>query len=59
MVINADKTLLVTLDGNGINGWSIDPAAWANALCKTVQRNFSEEEWVTFFPAEPYQDVCP
>ena len=51
-----------TLASGGHDGtimlWDTDPESWLDRLCGIVGRNFSQEEWATYFPGEPYRKTC-
>ncbi len=56
---SADGKTLASVDHFGIKLWDLDPNHWVNLVCESVHRNFSQAEWVTFFPDEGYQKTCP
>lgn len=39
--------------------WEIDPLLWEQRACQIAGRNFSQAEWMEFFPGEEYRLTCP
>jgi WD40 repeat protein len=46
---NTDGTLIL---------WDADPQSWLARACRIVGRNFTRQEWGTYFPGEPYRKTC-
>ncbi len=46
-------------DDNTIILWDVDPHSWLARACRIVGRNFTRQEWDTYFPDEPYRKTCP
>ena len=38
--------------------WNVDPQSWLARACRIVGRNFSRQEWDTYFPGEAYRKTC-
>jgi len=38
--------------------WDIDPQLWIERTCRRVQRNFIQNQWIQYFPAEEYRKTC-
>jgi WD40 repeat protein len=51
----ADET---TGDGTIIL-WGIDLKSWLKYACEITGRNFTQSEWIQYFPIEPYRITCP
>jgi WD40 repeat protein len=39
--------------------WDLDPTSWIQKACQIAGRNFTQEEWVQYFPDEAYRTTCP
>jgi WD40 repeat protein len=49
---------IASYDG-GVYRWETDVDRSIDFACQMAGRNMTEEEWVEFLPAQPYQSVCP
>jgi WD40 repeat protein/energy-coupling factor transporter ATP-binding protein EcfA2 len=47
-------TSSVTEDGMIIERWDLNPVNWQVLACRRASRNFTQEEWMTYFPHDPY-----
>lgn len=45
--------------GDFILLWDMDPTSWITKACEFAGRNFTQEEWKTYFPADEYAITCP
>lgn len=36
----------------------IDPASWQRLACKIANRDLTKQEWLFYFPNEPYRKIC-
>ncbi len=39
--------------------WDLRLQSWQESACRTVNRNFTPEEWSFYFGSEPYRKTCP
>jgi WD40 repeat protein/serine/threonine protein kinase len=54
-----DGRSLMSVDINGrILFWDIDMSIWRQRACEVANRNFTQEEWVQFFPSSPFHETC-
>lgn len=54
-----DGQSLLSIDVNGkIIFWDIDMSIWQERACEIANRNFSQAEWIQFFPEAPYHETC-
>ena len=44
---------------NSIILWDTDQQSWIEKSCERPGRNFTQEEWVEYFPNEEYRITCP
>jgi hypothetical protein len=44
--------MLVDIEG-GVQRWDLHPEAWFEAVCRLAGRDFTDEEWQTYFPGDP------
>lgn len=56
--LSADGMTLFTNASDSIVMWSLDPAVQADAACDLAGREFSTEEWSTYFPGEEQVATC-
>ncbi len=57
---DAGMVALETPSDNGIELWSLDPAAWVKAACAIAGRNLTTEEWTTYIgDLGEYRATCP
>ncbi len=55
IAFNQDNTILASGDHNGnVSLWNLDPLFWKDKACAIVGRNFTQAEWMLYFPDEPY-----
>lgn len=38
--------------------WDLDARSWINASCQRAGRNFTRQEWGSYFPGEDYRSTC-
>jgi WD40 repeat protein len=57
--IRPDGKLLVSDEHNGIVFWQLDSAVWGRVACEIAGRNFTQFEWMQYFPGTPYHITCP
>ena len=56
---NSDGKSLVALGGDGaLYNLDTNTQAWRASLCERIGRNFTQKEWETYFPDEPYHKTC-
>lgn len=53
------KTLASGSDDKKIILWDFDPQSWIKKTCQIVNRNFTQDEWIQYFPSEEYRLTCP
>jgi hypothetical protein len=59
------KTLAAGFEGyftspeGGVTLWDVDPEAWVQRAGRIANRNFSRNEWLEYFPDEPYRPTFP
>ena len=39
--------------------WDVDIQRWSDRACSTANRNLSAKEWLQYFGALPYRNMCP
>src|SRR5271157_2503482 len=44
-----DKTVIL---------WDVNPESWIEKTCQRVGRNFTQAEWLQYFPGEAYRITC-
>jgi WD40 repeat protein len=49
----------VSLDGTARLWWTGSVNLLIEKACRTAGRNFSQQEWATYFAGEPYRQTCP
>ena len=56
-----DGKILATVGGDGtVRLWNVAfPANLVNAACSIAGRSLTRQEWRTYVPSEPFQQVCP
>jgi WD40 repeat protein len=60
-----DGNLLVSAHKSGaVNLWPIntgeeETTSWETYVCGIVNRNLTPDEFIPFFPGEPYRKICP
>jgi WD40 repeat protein len=56
-----DSKQLVSIGAwnNHILLWDLKPETWLKKVCYKAGRNFTQEEWMRYFPDKPYQKTCP
>lgn len=57
VIFSPEGQTLITVSNN-IMLWDVDPQSWVNKICDRVGRNFTQEEWVQYFPGETYHATC-
>lgn len=59
-VFSPDGSFLVTArTDQTIVLWDLRLESWQESACRTVNRNFTTEEWSLYFGSEPYRKTCP
>ena len=58
VLFSFDGQTLVTVS-NDIISWDVNPRSWADKICDRVGRNFTQDEWIQYFPGETYRITCP
>jgi WD40 repeat protein len=59
IAFSADGKTLIMLTQDGILSYlDMNAASWHESLCQRVGRNFTQAEWVSYFPGEPYRKTC-
>jgi WD40 repeat protein len=53
-----DKSLVSLSESGSLILFDTNTESWLNQLCERVGRNFTQEEWVYYFPDEPYRKTC-
>jgi hypothetical protein len=38
--------------------WDIEVQSWEKKACQRVGRNFTQAEWVRYFPGEEFRKTC-
>ncbi len=56
--LTPDGTTLLTNGPRSILAWDLRPAAQAAAACALAGREFTSEEWTTYFPGEEQVATC-
>lgn len=56
--LTADGETLLTNSPGGVLAWDLRPAAQARAACAVAGREFTAEEWATYFPGEKQVATC-
>jgi hypothetical protein len=51
--------LLAILQKGGIVVHDLQPANWIQSVCRTVNRNFTIDEWTDYVGPAAYQTPCP
>ena len=53
------KRLFSAAPNGTVCGWTVDAAELARSACAQAGRNFTLDEWRTFFDDAPYRATCP
>lgn len=56
--LTSDGETLLTNSPAGVLAWDLRPAAQARAACALAGREFTAEEWATYFPGEKQVATC-
>ena len=51
-------TVMIATYTDGVYLWDTSVEAALDHACALAARNFTADEWATFFPGQPYQETC-
>ena len=57
LVFSSDGETLASA-GNEIILWDMSPQSWLTKACIIAGRNFTQDEWLQYFPGEDYRVTC-
>ena len=56
---SSDGRWLLTTTQRNVYLWDLSLAEMTKRACSAVGRNFTQEEWLRYFPSQPYRKTCP